>query len=146
MICYFFEDIRKFINRRVSNTIQIHLFPSAACLKLYLFHGVRQYTPRTTSKITQIFEPDNTYSMLYRLGGTNCNRLHFRLITKYRLTRSEDWRYLKPQEYKNLVIKAVQEDIQNPSKSESFYALIIHSNYRDKIFEKMCSLTLRDTV
>jgi hypothetical protein len=63
----FFLQVRDFILRNTNNTIQIHLLPSSECLKLYLFHGVRQYTPRTVSKIARIFS-SFSYCVLFRLG------------------------------------------------------------------------------
>ena len=78
----YFRNIKSHIDKYKNNTIQIHLFPSAACIKKYLWHGIRQYTPRTISKITDIFDDDKTYSVLYKLGGENCNKLHLDYITK----------------------------------------------------------------
>ena len=43
----YFKQIKNFIDKTNNNTVQVHIFPSAACLKLSLWHGVRQYTPRT---------------------------------------------------------------------------------------------------
>jgi hypothetical protein len=97
----FFEQIRDFIDSKRQNTIQVHLFPSAACLKLYLWHGVRQYTPRTVQLIAQLFDSANTYSTLFRLGGGNCNKLHYRFITRPLITERVDWRDSKTEEYRD---------------------------------------------
>ncbi len=47
------RDFAAAINRP---SILVHLMPSAACLRLYRHHGLRQYTPRTISKITRLFD------------------------------------------------------------------------------------------
>ena len=63
----YFRHIKAFIDRTNNNTVQIHVFPSAACLELYRWHGVRQYTPRTILKIAQLFNSPNSYSILLSL-------------------------------------------------------------------------------
>jgi hypothetical protein len=127
----YFYQIKDFINKTKNNVVQVHIFPSAACLKKYLWHGVRQYTPRTISKITKIFDNDNTYSILYKLGGGNSNKLHFNYITKPILTEKADYR--ETDEYFGLLKDAIVEDLID-NDNPSFYALVIHSNYTNKIF------------
>lgn len=129
----YFEQIREFLSRKSRNAIQVHLLPSSACRKLYRFHGVRQYTPRTISKITRIFQ-DFSYSVLFRLGGKECNALHWEFITKPLITQRNDLRNTKTSEYDQRLIKAIKANIKNPSKPASFYALVIHANWREKIF------------
>jgi len=125
----FFNQIKYFTQNKKEPLIQIHIFPSAACLKLYKYHGVRQYTPRTISKITKIFKPSSRYT-LYNLGGYNCNNLHNKFITEPKYVyNSSDKRKESPdiyfEELKQAIIKDLaQKDIPNPS----FYALIIKSN------------------
>jgi len=65
----------KFVKKVKHNVYQIHLFPSKICLKLYPFHGVRQYTPRNISKITRLFS-DFSEVELFELGGENANKVH----------------------------------------------------------------------
>jgi hypothetical protein len=127
----YFYQIKDFINKTKNNVVHVHIFPSAACLKKYLWHGVRQYTPRTISKITKIFDNDNTYSILYKLGGGNSNKLHFNYITKPILTEKADYR--ETDEYFGLLKDAIVEDLID-NDNPSFYALVIHSNYTNKIF------------
>lgn len=131
----YFIEIQKFIQKSSKNTIQIHIFPSAACLKKYLWHGVRQYTPRTIFKITELFNDSSTYSILYKLGCGKLNKIHFNYITKPLWIKKIDYRETKTQEYNELVkenIMTCKED-----KHPSFYALVIHSNYTKKIFDDM---------
>src|SRR5207248_563863 len=95
----FFEQIRDYVRETPEPVMQIHLVPSQACLHLYHLHGVRQYTPRTLSKITRLFAPD-AYAAVYRLGGDACNRLHYSFITKPVLLQDRaDRRNTDPDEY-----------------------------------------------
>lgn len=129
----FFAQVRDFIRRGEKNIVQIHLFPSSACLKLYLWHGVRQYTPRTVSKIARLFR-DFSYSVLFKLGGENCNKLHYEFITKPYFFKKEDLRDLKAEEYEEKLFEAINRDFQESQRAPSFYALVIHSHWRNKIF------------
>jgi len=51
-------------------------FTLMACLKLYLWHGFRQYTPRTVSYITQLFDASNSYPILVNLGDTCSDKFY----------------------------------------------------------------------
>ena len=127
----YFNELQCFIEEKEEPVIQVHLFPSSACLPLYLFHGVRQYTPRTVSKITKIFN-NNSFSILYGLGGKQCNNIHWNVITKKRFRKNKtDLRHTDAGRYKNILYKAIKEDMKTDRGAPSFYALIIHSN-RDK--------------
>lgn len=129
----FFEQVRDHVARSRKSVLQIHLCPSQACLRLYLLHGVRQYTPRTLSKITRLF--DHGYAVLYRLGGRACNRLHYEYITApTRFRRSDDLRKTRPVEYERRVADAIGEDMTRPQPSPAFYALVIHSHPRQRLF------------
>ncbi len=152
----YFRGIRDFIDRTKKNTIQIHFFPSSVCLRLYLWHGVRQYTPRTVSKITDLFNQNDSYSILFSLGGNNCNSLHYRFVTKPRvwaLLKAEfgmrfnwnDRRKSHTEEYYRLLKIAIDKDALIASSSPTYYALVIHSNCSDRLFENMGSLTVNAT-
>lgn len=133
----YFRQIKRFVDKTQADTIQVHMFPSAACLKLYLWHGIRQYTPRTIATIAQLFNSEKSYSVLYRLGGQNCNNLHYRFITKPLWLKKVDWRDLKTEEYIDLLKIAVKNDAVRKNRNPSFYALIIHSNFKIPIFKTM---------
>ncbi len=106
--------------------MQIHLFPAAATLPLYLFHGLRQYTPRTISKITRLFR--DAEISLYALGGGASKRLHWQYFTWPVLIARK---YTKPTfdaaEYEPKLRAAVTEDVAHPSRSPLFWGLVIHS-------------------
>lgn len=129
----FFEGVRDYVARRGHGTLQIHLCPSPACLKLYLLHGVRQYTPRTLSKITRLFE--DGYAVVYRLGGRESNRIHYRFITAPLMSqRTGNLRLARAAEYEAAVLAAIERDMTRPQPSPAFYALVVHSRPRARVF------------
>lgn len=130
----YFEQIRDYIFSYQRSVIQVHLFPSSTCLRLYRFHGVRQYTPRKVSIITRLFK-NFSYTVLFRLGGEECNRLHYEFITKPLLIQGNgDLRDLKTQEYNRKLYKAIKQDMKHPQRFPTFYALVILSNWKIKLF------------
>lgn len=130
----YFSQIRDHIKSSGSNTIQIHLFPSRACLKLYRYHGVRQYTRRTVSKITSLFAGPKSYSVLYDLGGVHCNSVHYRYITKPLVRLGVNRKNVEPDQYRAELLAALESDSTETCNDPSFYALVIHSNCREPIF------------
>jgi len=127
----FFKQIRDYVLSCGKSVIQVHLFPSSSCLRLYRFHGVRQYTPRTVSRITRLFK-DFSAAMLFRLGGRQCNRFHYERITKPLLILREQ-RKERGQEYESSLLMAIEQDMRNPQKFPVFYALVIHSNWKHQL-------------
>lgn len=131
----FFEQIRDYVWATQGPVLQVHLVPSQACLGLYHLHGVRQYTPRTLSKITRLFWPD-TYAVLYRLGGRACNRVHYSYITKPLLILGgQDLRSEQPDEYDRQLFDAIANDMGHPQRSPAFWALVIHSRWNKRVFD-----------
>lgn len=130
----FFEQIREHINRVSQPVIQIHNFPARAILPLYLFHGIRQYTPRTVSKITKIYD-DKSKFYLYGLGGGESKKVHFKyftwplLILRKRARWSDD-----VPKYDREVKEAIEYDVARPMKDPLFWVLVIHSNMKKKIW------------
>ncbi|MEK7227473.1 MAG: class I SAM-dependent methyltransferase [Patescibacteria group bacterium] len=130
----FFEQIRDYIGKTDRPIIQIHNFPARAILPLYLFHGIRQYTPRTVSKITRIFG-DKSKFYLYGLGGRESKKIQFKyftwplLILKGKAAWSED-----VPKYDSEVRRAIESDMKSPSKNPLFWVLIIHSNVKKEIW------------
>lgn len=124
----FFRNIREYISDRKQPAIQIHLFPSSICLRLYRWHGIRQYTPRTISLISKLFE-DFSETILYNLGGKNANKLHWNFITKpIYVDNVGDLRDVETNLYSKRLVEAITKDAQVKDQSEpAFYALVIHS-------------------
>lgn len=129
----YFKHIREFVKRTSKSVMQIHLFPSRACLKLNWLHGVRQYTPRTISFITRLFQ-DFSYSTLYGMGGSECNRLHWEMITKpWFFHKIGDLRDTRTQEYDQRLRQAIAVDNEKHGEP-NFYALLIHSHWQNAVF------------
>ena len=129
----FFEQIKEYTEKTDKPVIQIHNFPGKAILPLYLFHGIRQYTPRTISKITGLFGDSKFY--LYGLGGNKGKMVQWKyftwplLILRGQATWSRDVK-----KYESEVIRAIEKDMENPSDSPIFWTLIIHSHPKNKIW------------
>jgi SAM-dependent methyltransferase len=128
-----FDEMHTWVHRFGRSLLQIHLVPSQACLWTYLWHGYRQYTPRTLSIITERFA-DCSERMIVRLGGGACNALHYRFITWPLLIRRRgDRRDGEPAEYRESLRQAIVQDLETPQRSPAFYALLIHSNPRSAL-------------
>lgn len=129
----FFEQIREHIAKSDKPIIQIHNFPAAAILPLYLFHGIRQYTPRTVSKITRLFGNASIY--LFGLGGRAAKIIQWKyftwplLILRKKATWSNDVK-----RYDKEVKEAIESDSKHPTKYPLFWVLIIHSNLKKMIW------------
>ena len=136
----YFIQLKNFIRKNKRNTIQIHLFPAPPSLWLYLLHGVRQYNFRSIKKIVDIFDAFElkSYSSLIKLGGNASNFVHLKYITWPQIIKTagkNSFRDLFPEKYFNIAKKSIIKDMQsNKFNNCAFYALIIHSNYKNKIF------------
>ena len=121
-----FRQIRDYARAANGPVLQVHLIPSQACLALYLLHGVRQYTPRTVSAITRLFDAADQ-ATLYRLGGSSCVHLHHAFITRPWLFGGRDRRAEDPDAYDRMLFEAIADDMARPQPSPAFYALFIQS-------------------
>lgn len=128
-----FEQIRDHISRTDKPVIQVHIFPAARALPLYLFHGIRQYTPRTISKITRMFDASDC--ILFGLGGQAGGKIHWKYFTwpLYILRKKTRWSE-DPVKYEKEVKEAIESDLTRPIKSPLFWALVIHSHPKNKIW------------
>ncbi len=118
-----FKEIASFIKNSKNAITQIHLFPSAECVKLYPFHGVRQYTPRTISKITRLFSEFSEVELI-SMGGEESNKIHINYILNGIFKK--DIREIKSEKYEQECFNAIKKDlIAKNTKEISFYALII---------------------
>ncbi|MEX1248898.1 MAG: hypothetical protein WEA61_10495 [Anaerolineales bacterium] len=127
----YFRQVKHFIDQQSGPVLQIHLFPSAACLRLYRFHGVRQYTPRTVSMICALFPESACH--LFELGGSDCNELHWEYVTKPVLLEGRrDRRETEAEPYAQRLRQALEAQSSGRSDA-SFYALVIHSHAKNRI-------------
>ena len=108
-----FKGIRDYITRTNRNIIQIHLIPSESCLDLYRYHGVRQYSPRSLSKISKMFN-HCSYSMLYKLGGQAGYDLHLEYITYPIMKSGKDLREFQTENYYKLLKITTLKDMETP--------------------------------
>lgn len=130
----FFEQIRDFINKTDKPVIQVHNFPAAAILPLYLFHGIRQYTPKNISKITRLFDFDTKF-YLYGLGGMAGKRVQWKYFTWPLLLLRRKATFDKDiYKYNADVVSSIKYDVAHPDKSPIFWVLIIHSHPKKKIW------------
>lgn len=127
----YFKEIKIFIEQGDRPVIQIHLFPSVACMKLYGRHGYRQYSPRTISHITRLFS--DSHSILFALGGSACNQVHEQFITKPFIKKGIELRKEKPEAYMSAVRAAIKQENERPFENPSFWALVICSNWKRTI-------------
>jgi SAM-dependent methyltransferase len=127
----YFDQVLEFTKSCNNPIIQIHLMPSSACLRLYLWHGFRQYTPYLISKISKKFG-SNEKKILYSLGGKNVNSLHFKYWTKKGINKiGEVQKY--NEEFKNSFLNDCNTKLS--VKDTSFYCLVILHNVNDDFFD-----------
>ncbi|NLE65448.1 MAG: class I SAM-dependent methyltransferase [Elusimicrobia bacterium] len=131
----FFSHIRDHILSCGQSVVQVHLFPSAACLGLYGCHGIRQYTPRTAAKIARLFAPFSN-AALFGLGGRESVRIHQKYIRRSLWGRGRDERSSRESEYDRDLFQAMQKDMAAPSwRDPHYYALVIHSYPKRFVFD-----------
>jgi SAM-dependent methyltransferase len=123
-----FERMHAYAHASRRPLLQLHAIPSAACLRLYLWHGYRQYTPRTASELAARFA-DCSERRLIALGGKASNALHWRYITwPLMITRSGDRRDVNPPAYRRALADAVARDCARRDGSPAFYVLLVFTN------------------
>jgi hypothetical protein len=128
----FFRRLQAHVANAGRPVLQLHLIPSAGCLRTFMWHGVRQYTPRSVSRITRLFDA-HCIRRLYALGGERCNRVHRRFITWPWLLGGRDGRNGRLTRYDMELHAAVRLDDADPPTAEAcFYALaLLHGLERD---------------
>ena len=128
----YFQVIADYLSKNKKPAIQIHLIPAADCLDLYGLHGVRQYTPRTISKISSLFP--EAICTLFCLGGSASNEIHRQAISNPERDKTQDWRIKYRDDYNRLMKKAIEIDMMSKSRDTSFYALVIESGLDTSVF------------
>lgn len=126
----FFKKIKQHLDKTKQELIQIHVMPAFPCLKTYLGHGLRQYSPSTLSKITRLYS-GNDLKILIPLGNKEFNKLTFKFITLPRIFKSIDKRKSNFNFYKKSLNKLLSTQI-NDSKPTA-YALVICTNLNKKL-------------
>ena len=123
------RQIKTFVKSSQQTVYQIHLVPAVASLPLYPFHGVRQYSPRTISKITCLFS-DFSEVTLFKLGDQEGNKVHNKYIRESIfpfLNKKRD--KLENTDYPKVCAEAIQKDFDSEKNdSPPFYALTIKTS------------------
>jgi SAM-dependent methyltransferase len=123
-----FERLHAFAHASGRPLLQLHAVPSAACLRLYLWHGYRQYTPRTLSPLTREFADCSTRRLI-ALGGDACNALHWTYVTwPVMIRRTVDRRDTDADGYRRALAAAVAEDMARAPRHPTFYVVLLYSN------------------
>ena len=125
----FFKNIKKYIDKTKKELLQIHIMPAYPCLKTYLGHGLRQYSPRTLSKITRLYNNDQKF--LIPIGNSLFNNLTFKYITVPRIFKTIDKRESEFHSYKKLLEDLINNNQKD--KKPTAYALILCSNLKNNI-------------
>ena len=129
----YFRQVAEYVANADYPILQVHLVPSAACLSTFPWHGIRDYTPRTISRITRLFD-DATQFYLFSLGGKRCNAVHRRYITWPAYRRRADFRTTKTEEYCAALRDAMAADAASADGGASFYALVLASGFDRDVF------------
>lgn len=128
----FFQQIAEYTNNGDEPMIQVHLMPSKACITTFPWHGFRQYSNASVSKITQLFSNDSTFELI-SLGGHACNSVHLKYITKPIYMKRGDLRKSKNSEYNDELRSAILKDNSDTTNTEAtFVALIIRTRVKSK--------------
>lgn len=132
---FYFETVAGFVRTTRRPLLQVHLVPTADCITTFPWHGIRQYTPRTISKITRLFGAE-TRMHLFSLGGTRCNRVHRQFITWPHLRNGTDQRRTRPADYQDALREAIRADFSGQASRASFYALVLVSHFDGDPFDE----------
>lgn len=125
----YFRHIQEYVKKSQRPIFQVHLFPSAACLKLYRDHGVRQYNARSLQLISKLFSEFSKVDV-FLLGGEKCNEIHYRYFTyPSMILKNKNFAKEMPSDYENQLKQAITQDVgKSTHENTSFYALVIQSN------------------
>ncbi len=109
-------------------TLQIHYLPAAACLRLYLFHGFRQYPAGALARVAALQAP-GARCTAFALGGPASVALHWRWITRPLLARKPDRRSIDPDGYRAALAAAIEADDHAPPVGPLFWAFIVRTGF-----------------
>ena len=120
----YFEAVAQACARAPGPTLQVHYLPAAACLRLYLFHGFRQYPAAALRRVAALQAP-GARSVAVALGGPACAAVHWRWITWPMVRRRGDGRATDPQGYARALAAALEADAAAPPARAMFWALVV---------------------
>jgi hypothetical protein len=123
----YFQGVKRYIEKNQFPITQIHLFPGSASLRLFLYHGYRQYGLNSIAKIIKVFNDEKIE--LVKLCGHSSNELHYNHITiPHFYERTNDLRETDTEKYDRLLFDAILSDSKEEIKSPCFWAMVIRSN------------------
>lgn len=130
----FFQQIANEVNQSDKPVLQIHLMPSTFCLFTYLNHGIRQYSLKSISKITKLFN-NNTKKYFINLGSLRSNVLMLKYVTMpLFIKKNIDKRISNNHRYLFDLINAIELDMKKPILNISaFNCLILETNFSSSI-------------
>jgi SAM-dependent methyltransferase len=124
----FFARIEKRQKTTKLPLIQVHVFPSKACLKTFLWHGIRQYNFRKIRRIIEIAHPE-TKPILICLGGPSTNKFHWDSITRFSIRKLRQRMYTSYPSFAISMANAIKRDeLSRRARSATFYVLLLQSN------------------
>ncbi|MCA3246913.1 MAG: hypothetical protein ING29_10615 [Azospirillum sp.] len=109
-------------------TLQIHYLPSAACLRLYLFHGYRQYPAGVLARLARL-QPAGARVAAVALGGPAAVALHWRWITWPALRGRPDRRDVDPAGYRAAFRAAAERDAARGRGAPAFWAFVVRAGF-----------------
>lgn len=125
----YFEAVARACARAAGPTLQVHYLPAPACLRLYLFHGFRQYPAAALRRIAALQAPDAASSAV-ALGGRACAALHWRWITLPMIRRRPDRRIADPGGYARALDEAIAADAGAPPEEAMFWAFVVRRGFQ----------------
>lgn len=109
-------------------TLQVHYLPSPACLKLYLFHGFRQYPAGALARLAAL-QPQGAEATAVALGGAAAVAVHWRWITWPALRRRPDRRAVDPEGYRDALRAAAAADSGSGGGGPVFWAFVVRAGF-----------------
>ncbi len=120
----YFTAVARACAAAIGPTLQIHYLPAAACLRLYLFHGFRQYPVGALARIAALQAPDARCTAM-ALGGPAAINLHWRWITRPLLARRPERRMVDPAGYRAAMAAALAADEGAAPSAALFWAFVV---------------------
>ena len=121
----FFQAHAAVLERTGGPVVQIHLVPATASLFLYLWHGYRQYSRTSLSRLVSGYK--NTLSTVAPIGGTRSNLLHMFTITLPVVCGLPQLRQFRPTLYRSLLRRCYLRERGKCATRPAFYALLVQS-------------------
>ncbi|MBI1245688.1 MAG: hypothetical protein GC202_11835 [Alphaproteobacteria bacterium] len=124
----YFSAVARACDTASGPTLQMHYLPAASCLRLYLFHGFRQYPIGALARLAALQASDAKCAAV-ALGGPAAIELHWRWITRPLLSRQPDQREVDPVGYRAALSAAIESDVRATPSAALFWAFIVRRRF-----------------